>query len=130
MIKYNFVQINQSKLFNRVLSKFLPGEREIVERPASFSIRLKKEDLHIINRIILLPPHGFTADKINLLSPHPEARRAKIKILGKIKPENKGFAPVSKEVKFIFSLFREVPTKKILHILTTINFQLNIMESS
>ena len=66
----------------------------------------------MVKRIILLPPHGFTTDKINLLGPHPEALNAKIRILGKIKPQNKGFVPLHKEIEFVFSLIREVPTEK------------------
>jgi hypothetical protein len=106
-------QIIESPLFKKVIKQlFQSNEYEIVERPASFSIRLKDESPEMVKRIILLPPHGFTADKIILLSPHPEALNAKIRILGKIKPQNKGFIPVHKEIEFIFSLIREVPTEK------------------
>lgn len=106
-------QIIESPLFKKTIKQFFQSnEYEIVERPASFSIRLKEEDPTMVKRIILLPSHGFTADKINLLSPHPEALNAKIRILGKIKPQNKGFIPVQKEIKFVFSLLREVPTEK------------------
>ena len=108
-----YSQIILSPLFRKTIKSFFQSQDyEIIERPASFSIRLKKEDPQTVRRIILLPPHGFTADKINLLSPHPEARNAKIKILGKIKPNNQGFSPVNEEVKFVFSLVREVPTEK------------------
>lgn len=108
---YTYQQIVGSPLFNKTRERFLIGAYELVKRPASFSLRLEKEDSRIIRRIILLPPGGFTADKINLLSPHPEARTARVKILGKIRPDNKGFAPVNKEVEFIFSLSGEAPTE-------------------
>ncbi len=58
----------------------------------------------------LVTTNKFT-NEINLLSPHPEARSAKVRILGKIRPGKKGFSPVNKEVKFIFSLKREAPTE-------------------
>ncbi|MFA5886159.1 MAG: hypothetical protein WC863_00035 [Patescibacteria group bacterium] len=108
-----YTQITESSLFKKIIKQFFQSEEyEIVERPASFSVRLKEESSEIVKRIILLPPHGFTADKINLLSPHPEARNAKIRILGKIKPQNRGLAPVKQEIKFVFSLIREIPTEK------------------
>lgn len=110
---FTYKQIIGSSLFKKTIKQlFQSNEYEIVVRPASFSIRLKEEDPGIVKRIILLPPHGFTTDKINLLSPHPEALNAKIRILGKIKPHNKGFIPVQKEIEFVFSLVREVPTEK------------------
>lgn len=109
---YTYQQIIESPLLKKTIKQFLPKEYEVVERPASFSIRLKKENSRIIKRIILLSPQGFTADKISLLNPHPEARHARVKILGKIRPQNKGFAPVNKEIKFIYSLLKEVPTEK------------------
>ena len=58
------------------------------------------------------PPLGFTGDEINLLNPHPEARKARVKILGKINPTKKGFKPLIREIKFSFSLTRSVPTEK------------------
>lgn len=109
---YTYQQIIESPLLKKTIKQFLPKEYEVVERPASFSIRLRKENSETIERIILLPPKGFTADKISLLSPHPEARNAKIRILGKIKPQNKGFAPVNKEIQFVYSLLREAPTEE------------------
>ncbi|MBU2100594.1 hypothetical protein KKG83_05545 [Candidatus Micrarchaeota archaeon] len=51
---------------------FSDKEIEIIERPASYIIKLKRETGSKILRIILLPPQGFSANKINELSPHPE----------------------------------------------------------
>jgi hypothetical protein len=111
-MKINFDDIIRSTLFKKIL-KFL-GTEDIksVLRPACFIVRPNIEDKKIIKRIIVLPPHGFTSDKIGLLDPHPEAREVKIKILGKINPVKKGFKPVVKEVRFNFSFKRSIPTEK------------------
>jgi len=61
---------------------------------------------------MVLPPHGFTSDKIDLLNPHPEARKAKVKILGKINQVKKGFKPLVKEIKFNFSITRNILTEE------------------
>lgn len=112
-MEFSFQEIEQSALLKRTLKKFLGEENfEIVIRPACFIIRTKGEDKKLVKRIIALSPHGFTSDKIDLLNPHPEARKAKIKILGKINPTKKGFKPLIGEVKFNFSLTRNIPTEK------------------
>jgi hypothetical protein len=43
-----------------------------VVRPASFLIRLSEEVGYAVDRLIVLPPMGFTADAADLMSPHPE----------------------------------------------------------
>ncbi len=112
-MQFNFYEIKQSSLFQKTLKKFF-GEKdyEVVVRPACFFIRLKSEDAGFIKRVIVFPPHGFTGDKIGLLNPHPEARKERIKILGKINPTKKGFRPLVEEIKFDFSLTRSIPTKE------------------
>jgi len=110
----NFYEIEQSSLFQKTLKKFLGnGNTEIITRPACFFIRLKSEDTRLIKRIIVFPPRGFTGDEVNLLNPHPEARSAKVKILGKINPTKKGYKPLVGEMKFNFFLTRNVPTEKM-----------------
>ncbi len=74
--------------------------------------RNKLDNSEVVRRIIVLPPHGFTADRIDLLSPHPEARKARIKIFGKINPTKKGFKPLIKELRFDYSLTRNILTEK------------------
>ncbi len=109
----NFYEIYKSSLFQKTLKKFLgTGAVEVITRPACFFVRLKSEDTKLIKRIIVFPPHGFTGDEIALLNPHPEARTARITILGKINPAKKGFKPLVREIKFSFSLTRSVPTEK------------------
>lgn len=111
-MKDDLDNIVHSSLFKKTL-KFIEADIfESIIRPACFFIRPEDEDKKIIKRIIILPPHGFTGDCLDLLNPHPEARKAKIKILGKIDHTKKGFKPVTKEVQFNFSLKRNIPTEK------------------
>ena len=109
----NFYEIYKSSLFQKTLKKFLAnGGTEVITRPACFFIRLKSEDTKLVKRIIVFPPNGFTGSEANLLNPHPEARKARVKILGKINPNRKGFKPLVGEIKFNFSLARNIPTEK------------------
>jgi len=98
----------------KFLIKNLFGNKktELVERPGCFFIKIKNEKDDIIQRIILLPPHGYTANKINEMNPHPEARSAKISIRGGIKPNKRGFILLKDLVKFIYSTKRDISTKK------------------
>src|SRR3989344_2879830 len=84
IINSSLVKSIQRGLFNN-------QETEIIGRPASFIIRLKNEPEDKIFRILLLPPHGFTANKLDETTPHPEARKAKIEIKGGVKPNKSGF---------------------------------------
>ena len=110
----NFYEIEQSSLFQKTLKKFLGNrETEVITRPACIFVRLKSEDTKLVKRIIVFPPLGFTGDEIALLNPHPEARKARVKILGKINPTKKGFKPLIREIKFSFSFTHSIPTEKI-----------------
>lgn len=112
-MKPNFQNVLESPLFIKTYVKFLGTKNfELITRPSCFVVRSKNEDSRLVRRVILLPPSGFTADKIELLNPHPEARKARIKILGKINPDKKGFKPLIREVRLNFSLLRNMPTEK------------------
>ena len=75
-------------------------EIEIIQRPASFIIRLKDEPEDRIFRIIFLPPHGFTANKIDETTPHPEVRKAKIEIKGGVRPDKSGLNLLKNCIKY------------------------------
>ncbi|MCX6757604.1 MAG: hypothetical protein NTZ44_01850 [Candidatus Nomurabacteria bacterium] len=112
-MEFNFKQIAGSYLFKETVKKFLGTESfEIVVRPACFFIRLKVEDTKFTKRIIVFPPYGFAGDEIDLLNPHPETRKARVKILGKINPLKKGFKPITREVRLDFAITRNIPTEK------------------
>lgn len=109
----NFQDIFQSALFKKTANKFFGNKKvEIIRRPACYFIKVNEKNSRLIKRIIIFPPQGFTANKINLLNPHPETRNARVYIFGKIDPTKKGFKPVREEIKFNFSLTRDIPTEK------------------
>jgi len=111
-MKYTWKEILSSTLLQKTIRGFLDqGPTEIIHRPACFFIRNKKEDKELIKRIIIIPPRGFTSDEMDLLSPHPEARTVKIRILGKLDPSKKGYKPIKAEVQFNFSITRNIPTE-------------------
>lgn len=87
---------------------FKQKETEIIERPASFIIRLKKESEDTISRIIILPPHGFTANKPDETNPHDEVRRAKIEIKWWIKINKVGFSLLKNVLKYQYYTIRNI----------------------
>ncbi len=67
---------------------------EIIRRPESFIFKAPIEGDHHVRRIILLPPHGFTADQRNLMNSHDEAERATIEVKGAVREGKKGFSKI------------------------------------
>lgn len=101
IIKSPIVKATIKTLFNN-------QEIEIIERPASFIIRLKNEPEDKIFRIILLPPNGFTANKIDETAPHPEARKVKIEIKGGVRPNKIGFSLLKNIIKYQYYTTRNI----------------------
>ena len=81
---------------------------EVIERPASIIIRLKEEPEDKIYRIIILQPHGFTANKDDETNPHPEARKATIEVKGAIKNKSRRFHILKNVIKFQYYKTRNV----------------------
>ncbi len=106
---YKIKDILNSNLVKTVIRNiFDKKEIEIIERPASFIIRLKNEPEDRIFRIILLPPHGFSANKIDETTPHPEVRKAKIEIKGGVRPNKTGFNLLKNIIKYQFYTTRNI----------------------
>lgn len=106
---YKFEEIINSPIAKTTISNLFGSEEiETIIRPASFIIRLKNEPEDKIFRIIFLPPNGFTANKIDETSPHPEVRKAKIEIKGGVKPNKTGFKPLKDVVKFQYYTKRNI----------------------
>jgi len=108
---YNEV-LKNSLVQTLIYNLFDNKETEVIKRPACFLIKLKKEPKDLVVRIILLPPHGYTANSVDEMNPHPEARRAKVVIRGAIRSGKKGFSSLKNITKFIYSIGRDTPTKK------------------
>lgn len=100
--------VNAPVVKTTIKTLFNNQEIEVIERPASFIMKLKNEPEDRIFRIILLPPHGFTANKIDETAPHPEARRAKIEIKGGVRPNKTGFSILKEVVKFQYYTRRSI----------------------
>jgi hypothetical protein len=84
VLKRNFVQD---------LTRSVCGENtELITRPASYMVRNKIEGDRDIHRIILLPPRGYTADKINQTNSHDEAEYATIEIKGAVRKDKNSFS--------------------------------------
>jgi hypothetical protein len=81
---------------------------EIINRPASYVIKLQKESENLVKRIILLPPKGFTSNKVDETSPHPEIRRAKIIIKGGVRPGKQGFDILKDALRFAYYTNRNI----------------------
>lgn len=106
---YKFHEIINSLLVKETIKHLFKKQKTvIVKRPASFIIKLSNEPEDKIFRIILLPPKGFTSNEIDRLSPHPEARRAKIEIKGGIKLDKKGFSLLKNVVKYQYYTARNI----------------------
>ena len=83
--------LNNLLVKNQIKHFFKNKEIEIIERPASYIIKQTNEQENKVARLILLPSKGFTANKINETSSHPETRKAKITIKGAIRVNKKKF---------------------------------------
>jgi hypothetical protein len=93
---------------NTINNLFRDQETELVNRPASYIIKLKDEKKDKIVRIIILPPKGHTSNKLDETSPHPETRKATVLIKGGIKQDNKNFSVIKNAIKFSYYLTRDI----------------------
>lgn len=100
--------LNSQLVKNRIKILFHNQETELIERPASYILKLKHESEDKIFRIILLPPKGFTGNTIDETNPHPEARKAKIEIKGGIRPDKIGFNFIKNILKYQYYTVRNV----------------------
>ena len=81
------------KNFVRDLVQSVCGDTtELITRPASYIVRSKIEGDRDIQRIIVLPPRGYTADKINQTNSHDEAEFATVQIKGAVREDKSGFS--------------------------------------
>ncbi len=113
---FDFRDLERSFLLTRTLREFLGAESvnagtETITRQACFLIRATSENPRVVRRLIVFPPGGYTADRVDLLAPHPEAREARVKVMGGIRPASKGFAPLPEGLRFKYSPSRDVPTE-------------------
>lgn len=67
-------------------------ETEIIQRPAAFFVRNCNEGKAAVDRVIILPPKGYTANTLNQTNSHDEALRATIQIKGAVREGKQGFS--------------------------------------
>lgn len=101
--------INYPVVKNTIKNLFRSQEIEVVTRPMSYIVKLKKEEGDKLTRVIILPPKGHTANKLKEMSSHPEARKATILIKGGIKEDNKNFSLLKDIIKFCYYQKRDIP---------------------
>lgn len=65
---------------------------EIIKRNDCFVIRNKEEGERDLDRVILLPPRGFTANAINQMNSHDEVDYATVQVKGAVKNDKNGFS--------------------------------------
>ncbi len=75
-----------------LIRQTLGDEITIVERHSSFSIASKDEGERHVKRIILLPPHGYTANAPEQMNAHDEVEKATIEIKGAIREGKNGLS--------------------------------------
>jgi hypothetical protein len=66
----------------------------VISRPAMFAVKRPAEDERDINRLIVLPPRGYTANKINQTNCFHNVETATIEILGAAREEKRALSVI------------------------------------
>jgi hypothetical protein len=74
---------------------------EVIQRPASYVLRSAREGDRENHRLIILPPHGFTADKLEQTNSHDEAEYATIQVKGAVRQTKDGFSKLRDCLKVV-----------------------------
>jgi hypothetical protein len=96
----SFEVILECTPLKRLAATVLGSAFEVLARPRSFVIRRPYESDDVVERIIVLPPHGCTANSPDELNPHPEVRRATITVHGALRASKRGFSRLKNLVQF------------------------------
>lgn len=80
--------------FVKALVKEVCGDNcDIIQRPAAYFVRKKDEGAtQSVERIIILPPHGYTANTRYQANSHDEALKATIHVKGGVRESKQGFS--------------------------------------
>ena len=99
----SITDILSAPVVQTTVNNVLGGEPyDVIERPGSYVVSLKKEPGDRCKRIIVLKPKGFTSNSPDELSSHPEAEEATIEIKGAARTANKGYFPIKNCVEFVY----------------------------
>ena len=88
----NIQDVLQKNYVKDLVSRICGEEKELIARPASYMVRCMHENDRNIRRVIILPPRGFTADKMEQTNSHDEAEYATIEIKGAVREGKEGFS--------------------------------------
>ncbi len=107
---FNAEEILASRLVQNEIKKIFGDQATaVIKRRTSWIIRLAHESHGLVKRIIILPPGGRTSGEYSgilkdheLLSPHPEALKAKITIRGGVAPGRNGFRKIDRGITFSY----------------------------
>lgn len=83
---------------------------KILQRTNSIIIIPETDAADKATALILLPPHGFTANAEDEATPYPELRHARLTVKGGVRPGKHGFNPIKKVLKYCYYSTREVNT--------------------
>ncbi|MEK7570400.1 MAG: hypothetical protein AAB515_03120 [Patescibacteria group bacterium] len=85
---------------------------EIVDRPHSYIVKAKDEGKTLVSRMIVLLPHGYTANDIHELSSHDEVRKAKVLVIGALREGKKNPSLLKNCLTFSYLVSREAVTEE------------------
>jgi|GEM_PF-957721 len=101
-----FLQVLNSQAFQRIYSQtfsdLAEGEKALVINRPGAVVFAKENEEDVVKRLIILRPHGFTADAPDELSAHPEARWAKIHVYGGLRSYSRNPMLLKKVVRFCY----------------------------
>jgi len=75
-----------------LIGRICGDEWIIIKRPAMFSIKRPVEDERDINRLIILPPRGYTANKINQTNCFHNVESATIEVMGAVREDKQALS--------------------------------------
>lgn len=110
-----FLRIFNSPIFRRLYYETFEGlkqgERvEVVSRPGAVIFKSEHE-MDVCRRLILLRPNGSTSEDPRELSAHPDARWARIRVYGAVRPGLNRLRLLKKAVRFCYFDTAKAETK-------------------
>lgn len=90
----NIQSVLQTDFVSAVLMRTVGEPYKVVRRPAAYVVKSEIEDERNIERLIVLPPFGFTANKVYQTNSYSDVEKATIEILGAVRTGKHGFSTI------------------------------------
>jgi hypothetical protein len=100
VLKQHFVKEKVRSIFGSNETELIARHAEDGTAPTSFLVKLKDERGLDIERLIILPAGGFTANMPNWMNSHAEAHHATIEILGGVREGRIAFSKLKNCLEF------------------------------